>query len=357
MPRELHEFNGEGVVVGCGESYCNNDNSHYHHNKNQEFYTVDLMDDCMPDLRHDLRTPFPEGFNGRFNLTLLEFMDSFAYSANKPRNIFDPTRHEPASIAPGLKNAFTITKEDGFILIMGCPAVAFYRRWPAHIKYCEIKMTQGHDLDTCVLIPKNQAWSLEEMKAAIRRDVFLSTTLNYFFSEYFLDKEEFKFSDTPYAALLDFDRRDKSFATNFYTKVDSSYQNLSTAIINLELLYPHNDNAENIEEARRITRNLQTELSDFYENYPKNPPASAAKLALFKKNFENLLYPENPNNKIWNQLVTAVVTCIAELVFSILGRDLSPGFFKARTLNQIKREAQVFTDLTEEYQLSMRRAP
>ncbi len=156
MSRSISEFNGQGVVVGCSHkhSFCNGE----HHQGESNFYTIDLNPAQSPDLIFDITHPLPAALQSRFQLAFLECLDYKAYNDNPERNFYHG--------AQGFQNIWDMTTENGFIVIKGCPRLKEYRQQVAtrHLNYIELD-----NMGECVLIPKNQALSYDNVIEQIEK--------------------------------------------------------------------------------------------------------------------------------------------------------------------------------------------
>lgn len=171
--RPIDEFKGEAVVLGCSHKNPTCSKRGAFHPENL-FYTIDLAEEMKADCILDIEHPLLENLKNKFKFTLLEHLPYSAYNhrlhmrrMNKKTyllmNNFYSTAEE--SFHPGFSNVLSMTMTDGFIVILGCPPQKEFRSELAkrNPKYLEFGPNNDH-----VLIPKNQALSLDEVKAQIK---------------------------------------------------------------------------------------------------------------------------------------------------------------------------------------------
>lgn len=147
--RPIESFNGQAVVIGCGET-CH---SHLHDNQTI-FYSIDLCNETAA-FNSDIRGKLPDNFNNRFELTLLECLDVDAYNELPECMAINCQGNK------GFDNIWSITAENGFILIVGSARSTEFRQclYSRHLHYIEL-----NDDGSTLLIPKNQTWSLTQLK-------------------------------------------------------------------------------------------------------------------------------------------------------------------------------------------------
>jgi hypothetical protein len=156
MTRSIGDFHGLAVVIGCTHfhNYCRTPHLH----ENQEvFYTIDLSAYQNPDFVLDINDKLPADFKNRFKLTLLENLDCTAYNKTMIR------KNEGEA---GFNNIWEMTAEDGFIVIVGCPRQQEFRESVTRNKLNYIELDTDH---MCILIPKNQNLSFEEVQIQIEK--------------------------------------------------------------------------------------------------------------------------------------------------------------------------------------------
>lgn len=158
--RDLADFKGKAAIIGCSgnNSFC--DTKHLFHPSDENFYSIDISETQKPDSILNITETLPEVFKERFELTVLEHIDFTAY--NEPID----TRTRSYNGKKGFQNILNMTKDDGFILFIGCPRQKEYRAelYKQKIKYIEL------DSDNeCILIPKNQKLSIKEVKDKISK--------------------------------------------------------------------------------------------------------------------------------------------------------------------------------------------
>jgi hypothetical protein len=176
--RAIEAFKGEAVVVGCGHTgqrtFCeewkisvgHKGREHPLHSSMEHYYTIDLHQSTCADLKMDIRWPAPPSLKERFKLTILEYVDCDAYNP-----VFRTSDHS------GMQTLLDITAKEGFILIAGCPREKEFRCsiYALQLKYIEL---DERGQQQCVLIPKNQEATLEEVKTALKKlSPELQTTL------------------------------------------------------------------------------------------------------------------------------------------------------------------------------------
>ena len=156
MPRSIDDFQGLAVVIGCTHFHSFCATPHLHKNE-KVFYSIDLNDGQNPDFAFDITHELPLAFKNKFKLTLLENLDYTAY--NKSR------RYDNQGVE-GFNNIWEMTAEDGFIVIVGCPRQQEFRERVTQHKLNYIELDTDHE---CILIPKNQILSFEEVQEQIKK--------------------------------------------------------------------------------------------------------------------------------------------------------------------------------------------
>lgn len=86
--RDIRNFFGDSLVVGCGEmsnakflrAYSDFFGDAYHqlHSNKDYFYSIDIAEEVNPDLQCDIRD-CPESLNKRFDFIFLEYLSGFVY--------------------------------------------------------------------------------------------------------------------------------------------------------------------------------------------------------------------------------------------------------------------------------------
>ena len=151
MPQNINQFKGDKVVIGCTATHhlCT---SKCH--ASDEFYSIDIDPRYNPDFIHDITKELSISFHKRFVLTYVENLDWFAYNTYRTDRLYEG--------ANGFKTMWDITKDDGFIIIQGCPRIVEFRNSIKTLKYIEIN---GNN---CVIIPKNQNLTIEDIRSKIQ---------------------------------------------------------------------------------------------------------------------------------------------------------------------------------------------
>ncbi len=171
LPRSIDEFKDEGVIVGRGH-ISRKVNHHY-----DKFYTIDVCEDVQPDLVRSITDDLPVNCYNLYNT----FNDELTYKFN-------------AISEKGFKNLFSMTSEDGFILIIGCRRAQHERLFLRNYNYIELSdpsilpVTEDKNIQeynkaqaAClVLIPKNQSLTIEEVTSQINQCDILSAYLNIY---------------------------------------------------------------------------------------------------------------------------------------------------------------------------------
>lgn len=186
--RSISDFFGKGVVIGCSHNHIHCSKKDLH--QPDAFYTIDINSKQNPDFTFDITEELPPGFNNRFQLTLLEHLDCVAYNksrfklvsiwgADKPggekiemKTTTTCSEEEQVKGEKGFKNIRAMTDTDGFILIVGSPRSACYRKSYNHLNYIEFS-------SEIVLIPNNQEMSIQQIHDQIHNlDESLQNTIN-----------------------------------------------------------------------------------------------------------------------------------------------------------------------------------
>ena len=190
-PRSIDDFEGNGVVIGCSHNhlFCTNQDSH----PKDLFYSIDFKKEHKPDFIFDITKKLPSAYRNRFQLTMLESLDSSAFNI-----CFGHTNG-----AQGFKNILSMTKENGFIFVVPSERQKEDRMCIKHMKYIELEVNaQSH----CILIPKNQRLDIHQIYTELKKldegllKIILNKTklnLNDF-------RQKLKFFDTPFEMLREF---------------------------------------------------------------------------------------------------------------------------------------------------------
>ncbi len=154
--RSILNFKGKNAVIGC---------YHSRHGANSQclglchpyenFFSIDNRKHASPDLNIPFSNrDLPEIYNQKFSLTLVENLHPDSYT-----NYF-------------LKNIFAITNDDGFIFIKSCPRERDFRILLKGKRY--IELPNDFEENSCVLIPKDQTISIDELKQKIKKNSAVS---------------------------------------------------------------------------------------------------------------------------------------------------------------------------------------
>lgn len=169
--RQPANFRGNNAVIGCthGRQSCGNSL----HADRANFFTIDLSSEKKPDLVIDIQQNVPEGLENRFQLTLMENVDYVAY--NSPIEGRRALQGHSRDGYKGLDFTLQITHQDGLVCIIGCPRQQEFRNSVKNLNYIEIN-TKDADY-SCVIIPKNQTLSIENVKEKIESNVTLKNII------------------------------------------------------------------------------------------------------------------------------------------------------------------------------------
>jgi hypothetical protein len=183
------------VVIGCTFPY--------HNHTNNSYYSIDSNPSLNPDFAFDItKINLPLNLKKRFKITLLNNLDFTKY--NKlidENNAFDHFFTEKQRRgAQGFSNILEITKDDGFIFINGALRKKEYRNCVKNLKYIEIP--KHLSFTDCIIIPKNQKLSIDDVNKHIKSDEdlrLLIEKLNPY--TYFPGDYDFLFCDIKYENL------------------------------------------------------------------------------------------------------------------------------------------------------------
>ncbi|TAL64879.1 MAG: hypothetical protein EPN84_02555 [Legionella sp.] len=200
MPRDISDFHGKNVVIGCSASHrlCN----HKHHPE-ADFFSIDRDEAENPDFVFDIRGQLPQEFRQKFNITFLENVDFAAY--NEPANTAVPVPVSigmHASISRGLRNILNMTHIDGFIVIKGCSRIREFRRSMQDLNYIELGSNQRINLPHTCIIPKNQQLTISEVNERIRANHDLMQLIERLNSTNYIPIEhQFSFCNATYESM------------------------------------------------------------------------------------------------------------------------------------------------------------
>lgn len=168
MPRTIETFTGKYAVIGCSATltFC----THECHPE-ESYFSINSDKSAQPDLIADITAPLPEGFKNRFELTFVENLDWDAYNL-----VPIGRRARQAHGDKGFKNMLEMTAEDGFIIISGCDRFKESRNSMQNMHYVEFSRDNA-DGYGCVLIPKNQNLTVEEVNQQIKSHPEISSLI------------------------------------------------------------------------------------------------------------------------------------------------------------------------------------
>lgn len=206
--RLIADFYGGTAVIGCGhdghKASCAADRAEHKlavlHADNEEFYTFDRFNsnaDCVTDICE----PLPHVFYQRFRFILLEYLDCYSYNDDGPCSLMP--NNNGIRGRTGFQNMLDITQDDGFILILGCPRIKNFRQTIFMHQLQYLELDPGPD-SQCVLIPKNQTASIEEIRTQLtsfppKITKMLQDAVSY--SHRDLRIEEILFCEEPYQRM------------------------------------------------------------------------------------------------------------------------------------------------------------
>lgn len=316
MGRNIRDFKGDNVVIGCSHT-----NKHLCqgkcHSPRSAYYAIDFNAGIQPDLTFDLRSALPAQLQGRFKLTLIENVDFTAY--NNP-----PTQQEGKNGYKGFENAMAMTHDDGFVFIIGCPREKEFRNSIKNLKYIEI----GRDSEEngCVIIPKNQTLDIFAIREKIKSSLEILRVIEQLNeTTYIPADQELDFCKLPYDSMpTTHDARSRPLPPpeenenspvtahrNQFAEIERLYQ----AIDNL-----HQHGQQNIvrdEFSRNSILDFATKLKRNADNFFKHPtPVIQRDIANFQKKFGLLLH-KNDRDFIRNK--KDVLLLIANIALALTG--------------------------------------
>lgn len=164
MPRTIENFKGNNAIIGCSEGVSMCDHGSH---PVDTYYSLNFDSSVNPDLCIDIRSQsFPKNLHNRFLITFVENIDYIAYNNLLPHYPSYPSTSLLKG-EDGFKNLWDITDLNGFIVFSGCPRVKEFRNSIKKLKYLEFSRDPGADY-YCVIVPKNQTLSIEEVNANIQ---------------------------------------------------------------------------------------------------------------------------------------------------------------------------------------------
>lgn len=192
--RDIKQFAGDAVVVGCSNHNSLCKDKKLFHPDESNFYSIDLKQDEKPDLVFNVTEILPQEFKSRFKLTVLESLDRLAY--NEPVD----ARTKSLNGAQGFQNIWDMTAQDGFILIVGCPRQKEFRN---DLYLHELKYIELDEKNECILIPKNQALSINEIQESLAKiEPYMASAINNAKTyDKSMPKEPFAFCELTYKDL------------------------------------------------------------------------------------------------------------------------------------------------------------
>ncbi|MFA6302682.1 MAG: hypothetical protein WC627_06070 [Legionella sp.] len=194
MTRSIQEFKGNNAVIGCSAtlSWCGTRDCH----PAESFFSLNMNRETHPDLLQDITKDLPKGFKNRFQITYVENLDWDAYNLS-PLN----RRTYNKNGDKGFQNLWDMTTEDGFIFISGCDRHKETRNSIQNLNYVELSRDHTEDY-MCVIIPKNQKLTVQEVNEQIKNHHELMSLINNLNKTTYIPAEhEFTFFNIPFAEL------------------------------------------------------------------------------------------------------------------------------------------------------------
>lgn len=194
MTRFIQEFKGNNAVIGCSAtlSWCVTRDCH----PEESFFSFNINRDAHPDLLQDITKDLPNGFKDRFQITYVENLDWDAYNLS-PLN----RRTYNKNGDKGFQNLWDMTTEDGFIFISGCDRYQETRNSLKNLKYVEL-FRDHYEANMCVIIPKNQKLTIQEVNKKIKNHHELRSLINNLNKTTYIPAEhEFTFFNIPFEEL------------------------------------------------------------------------------------------------------------------------------------------------------------
>ncbi|MFC3908270.1 hypothetical protein ACFORL_04165 [Legionella dresdenensis] len=164
MPRNLAKFNKKYAVIGCGHNHGHCSEKGQLHPE-EDYYSIDIQQHLQPDFVFDVTTTLPQDLYQRFEIVFLENLDWYAYNL-APEYL--SKLKLPEIERNGFENIYDMTRDDGFIVISGCPRLKPFRNSIKELKYVEITRDPCPNKMEVVIIPKNQTIPEEEIDHYIR---------------------------------------------------------------------------------------------------------------------------------------------------------------------------------------------
>lgn len=215
MGRSIESFTGKNAIICCSTTTSVYLNKHY---SSEHYYSISLnADNPHIDYKLDITTEeLPSQLKARFDITYLENFEFYSYNSSTQRE--QNMSFWQTNDAKGFANARAMTKDDGFIIIKGCPRQNKLRKILQHLKYVEIsidgKKEQG------VIIPNDQSISIETFNQTIADNPEMIGLLRKLNNHYFPSKPKFDFSKDSYVKFPSFGDRAPSTGEQEPTKAE-----------------------------------------------------------------------------------------------------------------------------------------
>lgn len=265
--REISQFKGDAAVIGCSNNHSYCDKKNLFHPERDNFYSIDMEADQGPDFVFNMTNTLPEELKDRFKLTLVECIDFIAY--NEPIN----KRMRSKNGRNGFQNILDITQHDGVIVIIGCPRLKEYRN---ELHQRQLKYIELDDKNECILIPKNQELSIEELQENISQmEPYIVTSIN---NAKILNeskpKEPFVFCNENYETM---DTLQTMYKNTKNEITSENNQFLARFIKIYNALY---DGQTSLFQGKRRVYHSMNEVNEYINTHPKSRTSAALTIAL-----------------------------------------------------------------------------